>query len=416
MKKRPVRDYISAYLEYTKNTEPAISYHIWSSIATISGALERKCFFRWGHNVIYPNQYIILVGPSGMSRKSDALGVARSIMSEIGLTMAAQSTTRESLIQQLANSMQTFTAADGTIDTQSALTIVASELSVFLGQQEIKLLADLTDWYDSAARWTYQTKTSGTDFVTGVCVNMLGATAPDWLPSILPQEAVGGGWTSRTIFVVEEDKGQVIANPNDFPVDKDLWKRLLETLEEIKIMTGEFTFDNEAMEDYTEWYLRQEGNIKAGKWPIPDPKFGGYLARRATHIKKLCMCISASRGGDLIVTREDFRRARLLLETTEKKMPRAFRGLGRARFAEMTDIVLGFIMKRKRTTRSALLQTLHRDVDSWTLENIERILEQMKLIKRIIQPQDDEVIYEYIGEDVSTEFEVPDVSWLTRGV
>jgi hypothetical protein len=122
-------------------------------------------------------------------------------------------------------------------------------------------------------------------------VNILGATAPDWLRSILPQEAFGGGFTSRVIFVVEESKKQIVADPR-IPIEiQQMRPALVHDLEIINSMTGEMVFQEDTMAIYTEWYTRQS------KSPvIKDPHFAGYCERRAIHVLKLSMICSASRS------------------------------------------------------------------------------------------------------------------------
>lgn len=395
---RLLDDWVNSYIEYTEHTEPPISYHTWMAISVIAGALQRKCVFKWGHSNIYPNQYIILVGPSGQSRKGEAITIARHFVDYLNLPIAATSLTRESLIKKMGTA-SSFPDANGQVKFQSPLTIISDELSVLLGQKEFKLLADLTDWWDSRDMWRYETKWSGNDEIKGVCVNMAAATAPDWLPSILPQEAVGGGFTSRCIFVVETYKGKIVPNPNLYGIDEGLRKRLEKDLEEIHQLTGEFLFDDEALENYITWYSNYEEAIKRGNPPIPDPKFAGYVSRRATHIKKLCMCLSASRGDDLIVNGEDFQRALILLTSTEKKMSRAFAGLGQARFSDISERILEYIHKRKTVLRSELLMAFRRDLDMYMLEQIERLLESMKQIEIILLQDSRDVRYVFVGED-----------------
>ena len=407
MSERKLEDWLAGYLDYTKNTEPPLAFHIWVAISTISAALERRCYMRWGHSQIFPNQYIVLIGPSGQSRKGEAINLARPFIDHIGIVTGSQSIIREALIKKLKESTAPFQSASGDTKFQSALTIISEELTVFLGQKDTRLLGDMTDWYDSRDEWTYETKHQGVDRVTGVCVNLLGATAPDWLPSILPNEAVGGGWTSRVIFVVESYKGKVVSNPNLFSIDTELKKDLEHDLEQIHLLRGRFEFSDEALAAYVSWYEAQERGIKKGIYPVPDPKFSGYVSRRATHIKKVAMALSASRGDDLIITLEDFRRAQMVLETAEKKMTRAFTGLGRAKFSDLTDAVLQYIRRRRKVRRSTLLQETYRDIDMWTLEQIERVLEQMKMIKLIVLNDDRDVEYVYVGP-TTEEAEPPD--------
>jgi len=396
---RSLPDWVDGYIKFTKETEPPLSYHIWTGLSIITGALQRRVHFKWGHSKIYPNMYVVLIGPSGQTRKGEALNIGREFIDTLGIPTISQSIIREALVRALADNLSSFPDPDtGLMEWHCSATCISDELSVFLGQKHIKFLADLTDWYDSRDVWTYETKHQGTDRLMGVCLNLLGATAPDWLPSILPQEAVGGGWTSRTIFVVEEYKGKVVADPNIVGINKPLKENLEADLEQIHLLTGQIVFSDKALVAYIEWYKRQEAGIKKGIFPVPDPRFAGYTARRATHIKKVCMALSASRGDDMIVTLEDFNRGVAILEATEKKMSRAFGGLGKARFADITNSVLNYIMARKKIRRSELLRRFRGDIDSWSLEQIERVLEQMKVIGITIT-DDGDIEYKYIGGD-----------------
>jgi len=402
---RLLNDWLGSYLEFSKNTEPPTSYHTWVGISVIASALERKVHMIWGHTKIYPNQYIILVGPSGTARKGDAIGIGRPMMEHVNLKIASQRITPEALISIMSENPSSFTDNNKNVVFQAPILIIAGELSVFVGQKNLKLLADLTDLYDSHDSWKYETKHAyqgkkgpkTKDIISGVCVNILGGTAPDWIPTILPQEAIGGGWTSRVIFVVEPGKGQVVANPNIIPPDDDLRKKLEKDLEAIHLIIGEYTFSIDALDCYVAWYEKQERELKEGTFPIQDGRFGGYVARRATHVKKIAMCLSASRGNDIEVSLEDFKRAKELLERTEKKMAKAFKGMGKSNIAEITDKVLTVVMAKKKIKRSEILRFLYGDIDIWTLEQVERVLVGMKAMSVIVLNEENDALYTYTG-------------------
>ncbi len=401
---RLLNDWLSGYIEFGENTEPPLSYHTWVGLSILSSSLQRKVYMHWSHSKIYPNQYIVLVGPSGTARKGDAMGLGRPFMEHIGLPIASQSITREALIRVMGEGMTSYLDRDGKLRYQAPITIVSAELTVFVGQKNLKLLGDLTDLYDSQDSWTYETKhgyegkkgsNQTKDSISGVCVNILGATAPDWIPTILPKEAVGGGWTSRVIFVVERGKGKIIANPNLTPPDEVLRDKLNKDLEQIHLITGEYLFDDEALDLYVHWYNNQEQKAKKGIFPITDGRFGGYLARRATHIKKVGMCLSASRGEDLLINARDFRRALNLLELAESKMAMAFKGMGISDIAEVTDKFLTYMIARQECKRSEVVRYMYGDIDSWTLEKVEKLLMQMKVLQVKFLPNEDDAIYTY---------------------
>ena len=406
---RLLNDWLEAYLEFAKNTEPPLSYHTWVGVSVLASALQRRVHMLWGHTKIYPNQYIILVGPSGTARKGDAINMGRPMMEHVNIKIASQRITPEALISIMSESISSFIDTNKDLVYQAPISIIAGELSVFVGQKNLKLLADLTDLYDSHKSWEYQTKhgyqslgsknpgVKNKDIITGVCINLLAGTAPDWIPTIIPQEAIGGGWTSRVIFVVEPGKGQVVANPNLVPPDDKLRKKLEKDLEQIHLIIGQYTFTSKALDAYVDWYEDQEEALKAGIFPIQDGRFGGYVARRATHIKKLAMCLSAARDNEVEINLQDFERAKVLLERTEKKMASAFKGMGKSNIAELTDKVLTIIKAKKIVKRSEILKFLYGDIDLWTLEQVQALLYNMKVIDVIILNEERDVLYKYEG-------------------
>lgn len=389
---RQLPDYLSTYLKFTDKSEPPTSYHIWTCLSVIAAAMQRKCYLRWGFKTLYPNLYVVLIGPSGC-RKGTAMNIGKDLLLEInGLNLASESVTREALIRDMKDGINTYTdPADGITKFHSSVTVLSEELSVFLGQQNVKFLADLTDWFDCSDQWTYRTKGSGTDKLVGVCVNILGATAPDWLRSILPQEAFGGGFTSRVIFVVEEQKKRIVPDPRIPDEIMALRPALVGDLEQISTMAGEMVFLDSTMEIYTAWYIQQSKSPA-----IKDPHFAGYCERRAIHVLKLSMVMSASRSCDRIIQPQDFQRALALLESVEPKMPRAFMGLGRAKYSEMTAQIFEYLQKVHSATASDILCKFDLDLDEYTLQLIMKTLAARKAVQMVYDSNRAEWVYTII--------------------
>lgn len=392
-------DWLLSYLEYTKDTESARSFHTWCGIALIAGALQRKVLLSWGFERIYPNLYIVLVGPSG-SRKGLALGIAKSLLVNIpGVSVAPESSSgREAMIQAMKRANTNFhDHSDGKIKFHCSITAFSEELSVFLGQKDTKYLSNLTDWYDSKDDWRYETIGRGMDTLQGLCLNWVGATAPDWMQSMLPQEALGGGFTARVIFVVEEWKGQTIAEPQ--PADAILEAKLARDLERINQLTGAVRFTEAGKNAYITWYEAQDKASRAGDPAIEDPRFSSYCERRATHLRKLMICMSASRGDDLLIDLCDFDSALAILRPAEAKMHKAFGGLGKARYSDSTEQVKEYLKVVKHSTRILLMGKFHRDIDAPTLKVIEETLTQLGVLKVTLVPKSGDKLYEWIGEE-----------------
>lgn len=381
MSSRQLPDVIRGFLKYTEHTESPKSYMVWSAISTISSVLERRCYMDWAGERIYPNQYIILVGNAGLTRKNLPIMLSKVILTEVGCNLTARKITHEKLIQDLA-AAQTEYMHGTKVVTQNPLTVISPELSVFLRFQESELLATLTDLWESGDNWSYATKGSGVDIVIGPCLSILGATAPEWLGKIFPPEAVGGGLTSRCLFVYEKRKGRI--QGDYIPLDPVLFSALIHDLREIHGMVGDFTFDDETRKAYVDWYVEYETLIQEkGRFPIDDPKLYSYVARRATHIKKLCMALSASEGSSQLITISVWRRAIRYLTAIEKRMSETFENMGQSKIAPNLRAVWDLISRNPAYNRADVLNALKRDLDLYDLQRIESMLVSMNYIKLV---------------------------------
>lgn len=398
---RELSDWLSTYIQYTDNTESPLSYHIWCALGVIAGALQRKVYLKWGlGQTIYPNMYVVLIGASGRTRKGVAIGIAKEFLKSVpGVTVTPESSSgRQAMILAMKRAITNFTdPSDGKIKFHCSVTAFSEELSVFLGQGDIAYLSNLTDWFDSKDEWEYETVGRGKDNLQGLCLNLIGGTAPDWIQSMIPQEAVGGGFTSRVIFIVEDMKRKIVPEHVTTDEEKSLAEKLTLDLERIGQLSGEIVFSPKARELYIAWYIAEDTKLAQGKPAIDDTRFAGYCERRATHLRKLMILFSASRGDDMIITEVDFNRALLVLTEAEGNMHKTFGGLGKSRNSDATEIIRDYIQKVRVTTRGLLMQKFFRDVDAFTLGQIEATLTQMKVIRVELLPTTGDKKYEWIG-------------------
>ena len=374
---RELHDWIKSYELFTDNTEPPDLYRTWAAVSCIAAVLQRKCYLPWGSLTFYPNFYIILVGPPA-ARKGTAMGPAQDLLYDLDIKMASEAITREALIRELKDANDNIVdPKTGAISYHSSLTVFSPELTVFLGYNNPQLLSDLTDWFDCRKRWVYRTKTQGTDEIFGVFINIFGATTPDLIRATMPLDAIGGGLTSRMIFVYEENKAKIVPAPFYSASELALQTKLKSDLERIHLLRGEFRPTEDFIAFWIEWYTNQGNNP-----PISDKRFMGYLERRPMHLIKLSMIINASRTDSMILDQPDLEHALNLLEITEIKMPRTFAGVGANSTSGVLAQVMAEIGNSKTISFSQLLNIFHQDADKKTLEAIIDTLESMKYAKR----------------------------------
>jgi len=331
-------------MEYVDNTEPPKSYHLWTAIMTLAAVLKRKVWIHWGINEkLYPNMFVVLVGPAGRCRKGTAMKIGQSMLQSLGVNVAPSSVTREALIGRLQDSTTSEITKDGAFLSHASLTVWSPEWSVFMGGREnMQLIMDLTDWFDCPDSWDYVTKNSGSNNISGVWVNMFGAITPSTIKSVLPFEAVGAGLSSRIIFVYEANAAKRVPDPFETPELQALGKVLVQDLTDIHSLSGEFEISANGMEFYRDWYMNMEKTN-----PKMPEMFDGYLNRRQTHLRKLAMIVSISESNDMKITEAHFRRALDLLERTEVRMPRTFASIGTDKDSQLKEDMMNYIAKHR---------------------------------------------------------------------
>lgn len=379
-------NWLSTYLDYTKPLESPTSYHIWCGIAIVAACLRRVVWADIGFE-IYPNLYIVLVGPAGKCRKTVAINTATKLTTKLqDVKLSADAITREALIRAIKDSQAMLTLVHGGVYTHSSLTVISKELSVFLGTGNHDLLSLLTDLYDCAERWEYRTKGSGIDTIYGAWLNILGASTPAWLVGSMPLTAIGGGFTSRVIFVVEDN----VRHKNAFPrLDKNLRKSLANDLETISMIRGEMKLTPTAIKMFEEWYNRKSNET------ITDARFSGYVERKHVHLIKTAMVLSAcdSKSGNMI---EDIHIAQALkfLTDIEENMVRAFGAAGRSPIAADIDTILNAIRGARRIEKEQLIGVIAMDVHPKEIDIVCDTLSRMGHIKIIQDVKNMKTFYE----------------------
>lgn len=369
---RNLPNWIDAYLEYTKETEPPTLFKKWMAISTVAAALQRKCYVRLGTDLtFYPNMYIVLVGPTG-ARKSTAMVTSRRLLSELEIPLVAEYITREALIRRIAKSEDTAFTPDMTeMRPHSSMTVHSSELTVFLGFNKPEFIRDLCDFYDCPGTWVYETKNMGTDKLRNVWFNLVGASTPDSLHSSLSAEAVGGGLASRILFIFADIKSGIFPITIETEENQEAFRALRKDLQEIHSLQGEFIVTRGFAGAYTEWCFETEEHP-----PFIDPRFHGYNDRRRTHLVKLSMILSAAHSNEQHLTIDEFNLALSLLEEAERFMPKALGGVGKSDVSALMYSVQVRIANEKKLRFSRLMRLHLSDTDEKELMLVVKSLER----------------------------------------
>jgi hypothetical protein len=373
---RHFNDWITEYLRFTHETEPAFLYRLYAAIYGISASLQRKCWINW-HEEIYPNVYFAFSGPSG-SRKNTAINPIQKMLREITDVRLSPLASRRglSISMQKAKQDTPYQGSTSGIIVHSSLAIIATELAVLFGRDSEDMIKSLVNWYDCQDSFDYLTATQGEDKVIGVCLTMAGGITPELISSTIKRDVVGTGLFSRMMFIFAPRKGQISIFPFKTKKDLDTESKLIEDLYSINKMVGYFTITESFMDKYAPWYTEHDS-----KGIFRNTPLSSYSERRQVHLLKLCMISSASRGDSFEITAEDFDRVVSWLVMAEKEMLKPFSGFGKNELAQFVQPILASIVFDKETSTSKLINEFYNDLTKEEMMKILFTLQQMGEIK-----------------------------------
>lgn len=322
-------DWIKAFMSYASYGEAPPHMYFWTAVSTLAGALQRKVwidqiYFKW-----YANFYIVIVAPPGIVQKSTTAGIGMDLLRKVpDVKFGPAIVTWPALLQSFADATHAYELNE-TYYTQSPLTLESSEFGNLLNPQDremVDLMVSLWDGKEGA--FDKKTKHSGSDSVVNPWINLIACTTPSWIAGNFPEYMIGGGFCSRCLFVYAEAKEKYVAYLSDVvPVDMESQAlSLVQDLEHISmVLKGEMKMSDGAKEWGRQWYTRHY--LEPDK-DMDTERFGGYIARKQTHIHKLAMILSASRSDELIITEEDLSTANDMVTDLEHDMPKVFNKMG----------------------------------------------------------------------------------------
>lgn len=325
--------FLSDYREFTKGLEVPPSYHTFCSLVALSSLMGRKVWCMKGDYIrIYPNLYVVLVGPPGLG-KNTAMETTEDLLHLFKIPVSAEAVTREKLILDIQAQERTldFLPPDDKYRVASPYTVFATELSEFLGAGGIGMISFLTDIY-SRNLYEYRTKNKGSVFVRGPYLNLIAGTTPDWITTYLKDDIISGGFSRRCIFVYETARYGSNPLPKITPEMQGAWAKVVERSQAISKLQGPFTWADDALEFFVKWYPTRLAR--------PDPNLLGYYETKDIQLLKVAMLVSLSERDDLTLRRSDLVAGLDLLSLVEQNLSRVFQGIGRNELNSATVKVL----------------------------------------------------------------------------
>ena len=328
----PANSFMGRYLSYMQSQETAEAFDFWSALWVISTACGRFTHVARPRAPVYLNMFVVLVGESGVARKSTAIRSATSLArhctggaSKVGLIDAKVTP------EKLEEILHDRTAELGT----AQLAIAIPELAVFLGTEQYiahmpVLLTDLYDCPDE--RHSGGTIARGATYHHKVWLNFISASTPIWLLKTVNPNVIEGGFTSRCYFIISNTPKSKIAWPSE--LDSMLYKDLCD---DVKIMAmearskGPIQITPSALMVFTKWYGERGHSLDSFKQ--------SFEAREDAHILRVAGLLSVN-DGSYVISRGHVRIAIRLIEGIKHSSSLIFETTEqRTKFAQALDII-----------------------------------------------------------------------------
>jgi hypothetical protein len=363
-------NFFELYAKYADKTEPPPNFHAWSAIGAISALLGKKCQIPQGHFTVFPHLYIVLVGDPG-TRKSTAMNIAKRLVRLVpSIPIAAESSSREALIDFMAESKVPYNQ-NGKDFAYWQASSFGTELEQFLGGKHINqaMVGFLTAIWDEPI-FVEQTRKSGRITIHNPYFTMLGCCTPGWVTDKLKNDVITDGFSRRVIFALEKEPACLNPWPQNTPDKLETLALLSNETQRIFQISGQFTLTKQALKLYSTEYVKMREEAKKF-----SEKIQAYFTSKHELVLKIAMCISAGLDSYKIIDSKVIEMACQYLSQSERCLETVFAGVGRNELKAHADRALDKMRLRNTgTTKAQFIQENYSDLNKVELDEVWEML------------------------------------------
>lgn len=347
--------FIDDYVEYASSrTDAPRIFHKYMAYLTLSCALGRKAYLDFAGDRVYPNMYLLIVAPSTLFRKSTSLGIALQVLRRVGDLRLPDDLSSESLVKVLQK------AGTGLIYSSEFLKI----LQMFKKEYASQTKPILTDVYDCPEEYPIPFRmkhlTGDLESIKRPVVSIASATVSNWLLEAASAEDMKGGFLSRFIYVVANQKERYMARPPG--ADEQTLSWLARRL--ITVQTAAWNEHNQPMQMsdeagamFDQWSERFGNEIEADQRCVDVQS---ALGRLMVYTLKFAMLECVMRV-DMSISLQDMERAIALAYECKENLIRAMADLQDSANdpRSMLKKTRRWLMNHPDTTRKDLMKSLN---------------------------------------------------------
>lgn len=261
------RDFLSEYIAYASVcTDAPAFFHLIIAFLLLSAIAGRKIVVKFSHGDVYPNLWIIILGPSSISRKTTAINIGKKLLPP-DIHFLAEESSPEGLISSLA--------------LNGIGVLINQEIGGFLQNMNRQYMRgyreSLNNLYDCPPHFSRGLKNNEVN-ITDVCISILGATTKSRLLKNMNEDDLLSGFFARFLYILpslENRKWKSVTHKKEeINVKESMLKFKLQDLQEFFSKQKQeepivLELDEDALKRYNEWLkeweerLEKEDNVDA---------------------------------------------------------------------------------------------------------------------------------------------------------
>lgn len=372
-----ITSFLQQYAIYSQGNECPPNYHTWCALSALSHAIGKRVWTPQGIFTVFPNIYVLLVGPPGMA-KSTAVDIARALISDTkACYVLGSATTKEAWLKDFAAEksptiQKFFNKETGMQEEFRQTAIFANELLTLVqtGGDPIGYITVLTDIWD---RHVFEVKTigRGSDLIPNPYVSILGCLTPEVTNALISEKVLSTGFSRRCAFVYADRNAPPVPRPTITPQQYAAWDKAKERLHEIRQLSGAFTWSDEGAAYYDAWYMT---HAERRNQPH-SAALAGFLQSKAGYVIKIAMLLSLSDSDDMVLNPDNLSTAVMLMDQIEPAVDRIFAGTGRNELATVSESIVRLVQQEAGKApfyiaKKSIMSVFYRDASTNDIENI----------------------------------------------
>ena len=304
---RRLDNWIASYLEFTKSHVAIEAFHYWTALGILSATVNSNRWMDAGHHTLYPNLYILFIGPPGIG-KSSSSGIGIRILKDakVKLNVFADSITAAGLIDFMSFATLTETS-DSIVRTWTPAIVYASEIGTMLNTRNSlgELTTILTELFNKEDDWEARKATNHTKtIVKKPNVTFFACCYPEWLDENLTSTSLRSGFLGRMLIVQANKKRWKGSKPLS-AANHLLRHDLIHDLSILSLYRGEMTWSPDAKVAFDK--LVEEQPLDFSDAGQESMEVQGFISRKVQYVQRIAMLHAISdRSVRHIVRLEDF--------------------------------------------------------------------------------------------------------------